>query len=101
MILRTDLAPTVWRGSDGLTVQVRGYSDAKPKPGVMLRLLARKDDSERIAAVARALGLEAGSGAVGDVPDERCVDEEVKRILREHSERFLERQHAQEEDTES
>ena len=66
-----------------------------------LRLLARKDDSERIAAVARALGLEAGSGAVGDVPDERCVDEEVKRILREHSERFLERQHAQEEDTES
>ena len=25
MILRTDLAPTVWRGADGLTVQVRGY----------------------------------------------------------------------------
>ena len=30
----------------------------------------------------------------------RCVDEEVKRILRDHSKRFLERQHAQEEDTE-
>ena len=26
MILRTDFAPTVWRGTDGLTVQVRGYS---------------------------------------------------------------------------
>jgi len=56
--------------------------------------------------VARALGLEAGSGAPDAggrcVADERCgcVDEEVKRILREHSKRFLERQHAQEEDTE-
>ena len=37
MILRTDLAPTVWRGSDGLTVQVRGYSDAQPRAGVTLR----------------------------------------------------------------
>ncbi|MCC6718570.1 MAG: alpha-2-macroglobulin family protein, partial [Acetobacteraceae bacterium] len=44
MILRTDLAPTVWRGSDGLTVQVRGYSDALPRASVMLRLLARNND---------------------------------------------------------
>ena len=44
IILRTDLAPTVWRGSDGLTVQVRGYSDAKPKPDVRLALLAHNND---------------------------------------------------------
>ncbi len=44
MIVRTDLAPTVWRGADGLTVQVRGYSDATVRPGVKLRLLARNND---------------------------------------------------------
>ncbi len=44
MILRTDLAPTVWRGSDGLTVQVRGYSDAKPRADIRLTLLARNND---------------------------------------------------------
>lgn len=44
MIIRTDLAPTVWRGSDGLTVQVRGYSDAAPRAGVRLELLASNND---------------------------------------------------------
>ncbi len=44
VILRTDLAPTVWRGSDGLTVQLRGYSDAKIRPGVRLALLAHNND---------------------------------------------------------
>ena len=44
VILRTDLAPTVWRGSDGLTVQLRGYGDAKARPGVRLVLLARNND---------------------------------------------------------
>ena len=44
MILRTDLAPTIWRGSDGLTVQVRGYSDAKPRADIKLALLARNND---------------------------------------------------------
>ena len=44
MILRTDLAPTVWRGADGLTVQVRGYSDVLPRAGVTLRLLAENND---------------------------------------------------------
>ena len=42
--IRTDLAPTVWRGSDGLTVQVRSFADAQPRPGVELRLLARSND---------------------------------------------------------
>ncbi len=44
MILRTDLAPTIWRGSDGLTVQLRGYDDAKPRADVRLVLLARNND---------------------------------------------------------
>jgi hypothetical protein len=44
MILRTDLAPTVWRGADGLTVQVRGFSDAMPRAGVRLRLIAANND---------------------------------------------------------
>ena len=44
MILRTDFAPTVWRGTDGLTVQVRGYSDVKPRAGVTLRLLADNNE---------------------------------------------------------
>ncbi len=44
VILRTDLAPTIWRGADGLTVQIRGYGDAKPKSGVKLQLLAKNDD---------------------------------------------------------
>ncbi len=44
MILRSDLAPTVWRGVDGLTVQVRSYSDVAPRAGVTLRLLAENND---------------------------------------------------------
>ena len=43
-VLQTDLAPTVWRGGDGLTVQIRGYSDAQPRPGVALRLMAQNND---------------------------------------------------------
>jgi uncharacterized protein YfaS (alpha-2-macroglobulin family) len=44
VVLRTDLAPTVWRGNDGLTVQVRGLSDAKIREGVHLRLLSHAND---------------------------------------------------------
>ena len=44
VVMRTDLAPTVWRGSDGLTVQVRSYADAAAKPGVALRLMSRSND---------------------------------------------------------
>ena len=70
MILRTDLAPTVWRGTDGLTIQVRGYSDAKPRAGVKLDLLARDNDilastTTDPDGVARfAAPLLAGSGPV-------------------------------------
>lgn len=44
MVLRTDLAPTVWQGADGLGVQVRGYADAQPKPGVQAALIAADND---------------------------------------------------------
>ncbi len=44
LVLRTDLAPTVWRGTDGLTVQVRDYGNATIRPGVLVRLLARNND---------------------------------------------------------
>ena len=44
MIVRTDFAPTIWRGTDGLTVQVRSYSDVHPRAGVTLRLLAPNHD---------------------------------------------------------
>ena len=44
MILRTDFAPTVWRGTDGLTIQVRGYSDVLPRQGATLRLLAENNE---------------------------------------------------------
>ena len=44
VIMRTDLAPTVWRGTDGLTVQVRSYANAAVQPGVALRLLSRSND---------------------------------------------------------
>ena len=75
MILRTDLAPTVWRGSDGLTVQVRGYLDARPRPGVALRLLARNNDilaeattdADGVARFARALLRGEGSLEPGSI----------------------------------
>ncbi|MGH7105990.1 MAG: alpha-2-macroglobulin family protein, partial [Acetobacteraceae bacterium] len=44
LIVRTDLAPTVWRGSDGLTVSVRGYAHAAPRPGVAVALVATNND---------------------------------------------------------
>ncbi len=44
MVLRTDLAPTAWQGGDGLSVQVRGYADAQPKPGVQVALIAADND---------------------------------------------------------
>ena len=44
VVMRTDLAPSVWRGTDGLTVQVRSFADALPRAGVHLSLLARSND---------------------------------------------------------
>lgn len=44
LIIRTDLAPTVWRGTDGLTVSVRGYAHAKVRAGVGVDLLAANNE---------------------------------------------------------
>jgi len=44
LLLRTDLAPSVWRGTDGLTVQIRDYATAAVRPGVQLHLLAVNND---------------------------------------------------------
>ena len=44
VVIRTDLAPTVWRGADGLTVQVRSFADAAPRADVRLSLLSRSND---------------------------------------------------------
>ena len=75
--------------SGGLTALVallraENLPEAKLEAARALRLLASKDDSERVVAVARALGLEAGSGAVGDiVPSTTRVHEELERIVEE------------------
>jgi hypothetical protein len=43
-ILATDLGITAWRGPDGLAVQLRGFTDAQPRPGARVALLARNND---------------------------------------------------------
>ncbi len=43
-VLTTDLGITAWRGTGGLAVQLRGFADARPKPGARIRLLARNND---------------------------------------------------------
>ncbi|GAB0113245.1 alpha-2-macroglobulin [Acidisoma sp. C75] len=40
MILRTDLAPTVWQGADGDLVQVRSYATGLPVAGATVDLIA-------------------------------------------------------------
>ncbi|WP_048863372.1 MG2 domain-containing protein, partial [Acidisphaera rubrifaciens] len=44
MIVRTDLAPTVWRGDDGLVVQVRSYATAQAVAGARLQLLSQGNE---------------------------------------------------------
>ncbi|MHB8423851.1 MAG: alpha-2-macroglobulin family protein [Gammaproteobacteria bacterium] len=40
LVLRTDMAPTIWRGRDGLHVQLRHFSSALPYPGSTVSLIA-------------------------------------------------------------
>ncbi|WP_237212801.1 alpha-2-macroglobulin family protein [Falsiroseomonas oryziterrae] len=42
-VMVTDLGVTAWRGN-GLAAQVRGFSDARPRQGVRVALLARNND---------------------------------------------------------
>ena len=44
LVLRTNLAPTVWRGRNGLTVQIRHFTNALPWPGVRVKLIAKDND---------------------------------------------------------
>ncbi len=43
-ILATDLGITAWRGAGGLAAQLRGFSDAAPRQGARVALLARNND---------------------------------------------------------
>jgi uncharacterized protein YfaS (alpha-2-macroglobulin family) len=43
-IMATDLGITAWRGTGGMTVQLRGFSDARPRQGARIALLARNND---------------------------------------------------------
>jgi len=43
-VMVTDLGVTAWRSAAGLAAQVRGFSDAMPKAGVRVALLARNND---------------------------------------------------------
>ncbi|WP_226831435.1 MULTISPECIES: tetratricopeptide repeat protein [Acidithiobacillus] len=44
LVLRTNLAPTVWQGRNGLYVQIRHYTDASPWSGVSVKLIAQDND---------------------------------------------------------
>jgi uncharacterized protein YfaS (alpha-2-macroglobulin family) len=44
MILRTDLAPTIWHGADGDTIQVRSYASGLPIAGATIDLIATDND---------------------------------------------------------
>ncbi|MGG5817500.1 alpha-2-macroglobulin family protein [Falsiroseomonas sp. HW251] len=43
-VMVTDLGITAWRSAAGFAAQVRGFSDAAPKAGVQVRLIARNND---------------------------------------------------------
>lgn len=44
LILRTDIAPTVWHGADGDTVQLRSYATGLPVAGARVDLLASNNE---------------------------------------------------------
>jgi uncharacterized protein YfaS (alpha-2-macroglobulin family) len=43
-VLATDLGITAWRGPSGIAAQIRGFSDARPRAGARVALLARNND---------------------------------------------------------
>ena len=44
LILRTDLAPSIWRSTEGLMAQIRDYGTGLIRPDVRVRLVARNND---------------------------------------------------------
>ena len=67
-ILATDLGLTAWVGPQGITAQVRSFTDAAPRPGTRVALLARNNDilGEGVAdaegRVSFAAALSRGAG---------------------------------------
>lgn len=68
LILRTDLAPTLWHGTDGDTVQIRSYQSGQPVPGVTADLIAQDnailatETSDHDGVIHFAAPLLAGNG---------------------------------------
>ncbi|HTI00053.1 MAG TPA: MG2 domain-containing protein, partial [Acidisoma sp.] len=68
LILRTDLAPTLWHGADGDTVQIRSYQSGLPVPAVTVDVIAQDNSILATAAtdhdgiVRFAAPLLAGNG---------------------------------------
>lgn len=63
LVLRTDMAPIVWQGWNGMTVQIRKFTDATPYTGVTVDLIAAdnailgtaRTDADGIASFAAPL----------------------------------------------
>ncbi|MGK7866128.1 alpha-2-macroglobulin family protein [Falsiroseomonas sp. E2-1-a20] len=62
-VLATDLGITAWQGTQGMAVQVRGFSDARVRAEVRVALLARNNDI-LAEAVTGADGMARFNGAV-------------------------------------
>lgn len=56
LVLRTNIAPTTWRGADGLTAQLRHFTDATPVAGATVALIA-SDNAVLATATSDAGGL--------------------------------------------
>ncbi len=56
LVLRTNLAPTAWRGRNGLYVQMRRYTSAAPVAGVTVNLIAQ-DNAILMTRKTNAQGL--------------------------------------------
>ncbi len=71
LVLRTNIAATTWRGADGLTVQLRHYTDAMPVAGARVALIANNNallatattNAEGLAHFARPLLAGPGGNA--------------------------------------
>lgn len=56
LVLRTNMAPVVWQGWDGMTVQIRHFTDAAPDAGATVNLIAA-DNAILGSAVTGADGI--------------------------------------------
>jgi hypothetical protein len=79
----TDLGVTAWRGADGIAAQVRGFSDARPRAGVRVALMARNNEvlaAERTGAdgvVRFPSGLLRGRGPLAPIALHAETDDDL------------------------